>query len=361
MSRSASLNVIHRVVLLAMLAISALSLSACLDDLASTGDTPLEEWPDTPGWYSVYFTDPGGPHAQSLRGGPDAELAEAIDQARLSVDTAIYDLDLWSIRDALIEAHRRGVNVRVVTESDNMDSPEVQELQEAGVPVLGDRRQGLMHNKFVVIDRLDVWTGSMNFTINGAYRNDNNLIRIQSSRLAKDYMAEFEEMFVDDQFGSGSPANTPHPSFSLDGSLLEVYFSPDDGSAARLIELIAGAQESVYFMAYAFTADDIAQALVERTQAGITVAGVIDQGQANNQGSEYESLLAEGLDVRLDGSSGRMHHKVIIIDGQTVVTGSYNFSASAESRNDENTLVIHNPRIVDQYLNEFERVFDQAR
>jgi phosphatidylserine/phosphatidylglycerophosphate/cardiolipin synthase-like enzyme len=196
-----------------------LPLSACLDDPPPAGNTPLEEWPDSNGWYTVYFTDPGGPHAQSLLGGPDAELAEAIDQARLSVDAATYDLNLWSIRDALIEAHRRGVNVRLVTESDNMDSPEVQELQEAGIPVLGDRREGLMHNKFVVIDRLEVWTGSMNLTINGAYRNDNNLIRIQSSRLAKDYMAEFEEMFLDDQFGSGSPADTPFPSFSVDGSL----------------------------------------------------------------------------------------------------------------------------------------------
>ncbi len=358
MSHRVAFKLVLRAVLLAILVIS---LGACLDDLAaSDGDSP-EEWPDSPGWYTVYFTDPEGPQAESLRGGPDAELAEAIDQARLSVDAAIYDLNLWSLRDALIEAHRRGVEVRVVTESDNLDSPEIQALKEAGIPVLGDRREGLMHNKFVLIDRLEVWTGSMNFTINGAYHNDNNLIRVQSSRLAKDYMAEFDEMFEDDQFGAGSPANTPYPSFSVDGNLMEVYFSPEDGNAARLIELVSGAQESVYFLAFSFTADDIAEAMVERAQAGVTVAGVIDSGQADNQGSEYDGLLAEGLDVRLDGGPGRMHHKVIIIDGQTVVTGSYNFSASAETRNDENTLVIHNSRIADQYLDEFERVFDQAR
>ncbi len=346
------LKLMRRAILIAMLVVS---LGACLDDL------PQEEWPDTPGWYRVYFTEPEGPQAESLRGGPDAELAEAIDQARLSVDAAIYDLNLWSLRDALIEAHRRGVAVRVVTESDNIDSPEIQALREAGIPVLGDRREGLMHNKFILIDRLEVWTGSMNFTINGAYRNDNNLIRVQSSRLAKDYIAEFDEMFEDDQFGAGSPANTPNPSFSVDGNLIEVYFSPEDGTAARLIELISGAQDSVYFLAYAFTEDDIADAMVERARDGVTVAGVIDSGQADNQGSEYERMVAEGLDVRLDGGSGRMHHKVIIIDGQTVLTGSYNFSASAETRNDENTLVIHNSRIAEQYLDEFERIFDHAR
>ena len=78
---------------------------------------------------------------------------------------AIHFLDLWSIRDALIDAHRRGVAVRLVTESDNMHVPEIQEVREAGIPVLGDRREGRMHNKFVVIDRQEVWTGSLNLFI----------------------------------------------------------------------------------------------------------------------------------------------------------------------------------------------------
>ena len=63
---------------------------------------------------------------------------------------------------ALVKAHRRGVDVRLVMESDNLDSHDPQALKDAGVPVLGDRREGLMHNKFIVIDRTEVWTGSMN-------------------------------------------------------------------------------------------------------------------------------------------------------------------------------------------------------
>src|SRR3970282_2160160 len=125
------------------------------------------------------------------------------------------------------------------------DEAEVQALIAGDIPVLGDRRQGLMHDKFVIIDRLEVWTGSMNFTINDAYKNNNNLIRIRSSRLAENYLAEFEEMFVDDDFGPGSPAKPPYSSLSVDGTLLEVYFSPDDGTAARLVDLIASAQESI--------------------------------------------------------------------------------------------------------------------
>lgn len=309
-------------------------------------------------WYALYFTDPTSPDSLSQRGGPDAHLAAAIRQARLSIDIAIYDLNLRSLRDALIDAHLRGAAVRVVSESDNLDRPEMQDLVDAGIPVLGDRRQGLMHNKFVVIDRHEVWTGSMNFTVNGAYRNDNNLLRIKSPRLAENYLVEFEEMFVHDRFGPGSPANTPYPTLSVAGVELEVYFSPEDGTAARLIELIKGAQETVHFLAFSFTSDDIAAALLERAQNGVTVSGVFEQSQyRSNIGTEYDNLRLAGLSVRLDGNPRNMHHKVMIIDRHTVVTGSYNFTSSAEKRNDENTLVIHDPQVATEFMAEYGRVF----
>ena len=144
--------------------------------------------------------------------------------------------------------------------------------------------------------------------------------------------------------------------------LVEVYFSPDDGTASSLVNLIQGAKECVFFMAYSFTSDDIAQAMLDRARVGVTVAGVFDESQVkSNRGGEYDNLLSSGLDVRLDGSRDRMHHKVIVIDGRVVITGSYNFSASAEERNDENTLIIHSPGIAAQFLEEFERVYDKAK
>ena len=218
-----------------------------------------------------------------------------------------------------------------------------------------------MHNKFAIIDRQDVWTGSMNLTINSAYRNDDNLVHIRAPRLAQDYTVEFEEMFINDQFGPGSPANTPNPSLKVGGTNLEVYFSPDDGVQQQIIRLIQGAQESIAFMAYSFTSDDIAGALVERSQVGVNVAGVMEAEQVqSNRGGEYDWLRAAGLDVRLDGNPNRMHHKVIIIDAQTVITGSYNFSRSAETHNDENILVIHNPQVAALFMNEFSRLFQAA-
>lgn len=331
----------------------ALFLTACAPISAPTPSDPAA----TPGaandWYAVYFSQPDGPNAASLRGGPDAALAAAIDQARLSVDAALYDLDLWSIRDALLDAYYRGVNVRVVVESDNIDREEIQALIEAGIEVLGDRREALMHNKFVVIDRLEVWTGSMNFTLNGAYRNNNNLIRVRSSRLAENYLDEFEEMFTLDLFSQAIQADTPYPSLTINGVEVETYFSPDDGVQSRLVALIDSAEESVYVMAFAFTADPLRDALLRANQRGVTVAGIIEQDQADNPGSDFEDLRAAGLTFVLDGNPHNMHHKVMIIDRQIVVTGSYNFSRSAEERNDENLLVIHSPEIAALYLAEF--------
>jgi phosphatidylserine/phosphatidylglycerophosphate/cardiolipin synthase-like enzyme len=313
-------------------------------------------------WYTVYFTDPSNPSASSYRGGPDVSLASSIDQARVSVDVAIFDLNLWSIRDALIAAHRRGIAVRVVTDSDNLDEQEVQELKEAGIDVLGDRHENLMHDKFVVIDQHEVWTGSMNFTTGGGYLDNNNLIRLRSSILGEDYTHEFEQMFVDDHFGAEKKSGTPNPTVTVNGSLIEVYFSPEDGTLEHILDAVNSAQKSIDFMAYSFTSDDLAQALIERANAGVTVQGIFDKDQYHsNEGTEFDTLRNAGIDVWLDGNPRLMHHKVIIIDQQVVITGSYNFSNNAEHYNDENTLIIHNRDIAAQYMIEFQQNYDLSQ
>jgi phosphatidylserine/phosphatidylglycerophosphate/cardiolipin synthase-like enzyme len=314
------------------------------------------------GWYEVYFTDPINPQAASLRGGPDLRLAAAIDDARLSVDVAAYSLSLWSIRDALINALHRGVEIRIVMESNNRDRDVPEELSDAGITILGDRREGLMHNKFVIIDRSEVWLGSMNFTVSGGYKDNNNLLRIQSQKIVENYQTEFDEMFVGDHFGPDTVSDTPNPVTFVNGTMLETYFSPDDDVANVILDLLSDADESIYFMAYSFTSDDLAEAILSRAQDGVTVAGVMDESQIkSNQGGEYDSFAQAGIDVRQDGIGGLMHHKVFIIDNQIVITGSYNFSRSAEERNDENILVIYNTDIAQEFLKEFKRVQAEAR
>ena len=314
------------------------------------------------GWFQLYFTDPSDPAADQLDGGPDLPLVEAIENAVMSVDAALYSLTLYSVRRALIQADRRGVRVRVVMESDNMEQADPQALKDAGIPMIGDRREGLMHNKFVVIDGMEVWTGSMNLTDAGTYFDRNNLIRLRSPEIAEDYEAEFEEMFLHDHFGPDVSDPTPHPHVTMDGMPVEIYYSPDDHPESILQDLLQGAQTSIYFLAYSFTSDPLSRVIRQRAESGVTVAGVMDANQARtNMGAEYDMFRSAGLDVRLDGEDGLMHNKVLIIDGQTVVLGSYNFTASAARYNDENIVVLHSPQVAAQYVREFRRIQDAAQ
>jgi phosphatidylserine/phosphatidylglycerophosphate/cardiolipin synthase-like enzyme len=325
---------------------------------ATTNDPTIQK---NDNWLQIYFTNPTATTASNYEGGPDQPLSQAIESARLSVDVAAYSLNLWSIRDALIHAHQRGVVVRAVMESDNMDESEVQDLMDTGIPVIGDQHEGLMHDKFIVIDQDEVWTGSMNFTVGGTYRDNNNLIRIRSAEAAKDYSNEFEEMFTRKRFGPEGKADTPFPDLTIDGTQVEILFSPDDSVAKRLLELINEAQESINFMAYTITSDEIGVAMRDKAQAGIPVIGVMDSGQVSSDGTEYNFFIEAGMDIRLDGNErGLLHHKVLIIDQEIVITGSYNFTASAENNNDENVVVLHDRSAAQKYLEEFQRIYNQA-
>lgn len=313
------------------------------------------------GWMEVFFSQPDHPRADTFRGGPDWRLVEAIDQAQFRVDIAAYLINLWSVRDALLRAHRRGVTVRVVTETDHIKGEGIQTLIGAGIPVVGDGGPGLMHQKFVIIDGEGVWTGSMNLTIQGVYQNDNNLIHIQSGPLSENYTVEFEEMFSRQFFGDNVIENTPNPSLNINGIQVETYFSPDDRPRERLLELIREAEDEIHFLAFSFTSDAIAQAMVERVRSGVVLKGVFDRSQFHsNVGSEWERLTQAGADVRLDGNPDKMHHKIMIIDQRIVVTGSYNFTDSAERSNDENILIIHDPSTARLYEQEFRRVYRNA-
>jgi len=325
-------------------------------------------------WVRVYFTSPRYPDDDAYHhGGLDEELAAVIEQAASSVDVAAYDLDLERVTDALIAADRDGVQVRVVVESDNADEQSVADLRRAGVPLVEDERDsGLMHDKFIVLDGQWVWTGSWNLTENGTYRNNNNGVLIASPALAENYTAESEEMFAG-QFGPTSPADTPNPHVVITVEVgkgeakqerqveVENYFAPEDEVAAQIISEIESARERIRFLAFTFTSDEIADAMLARAQAGVVVQGIIESRNAEGEYSEYDRLRAVVHDVLTDGNPYIMHHKVIIIDDATVILGSYNFTASAEEKNDENLLIIHDAEVAALFVAEFGRVYEQAR
>jgi phosphatidylserine/phosphatidylglycerophosphate/cardiolipin synthase-like enzyme len=187
-------------------------------------------------------------------------------------------------------------------------------------------------------------------------------MRIHSTKIVEDYRVEFEEMFNEDMFGPDIVAQTPNPTVTLDGTRIDIFFSPDDGVLAALIPLLEGAQESIYFLAYSFTSNQLGEIVRQQAEAGITIAGVMDDGQIrSNQGTEFDPFRQAGLDVRIDGIDGLLHHKVFIVDEEIVAFGSYNFSQNAEERNDENLIVVYNPVIARQFMLEFQRVQDQAQ
>jgi phosphatidylserine/phosphatidylglycerophosphate/cardiolipin synthase-like enzyme len=176
--------------------------------------------------------------------------------------------------------------------------------------------------------------------------------------LAENYTVEFNEMFEDGLFGDASRTDTPAPMMEVSGAQLANYFSPDDGVLRRLVELVNGAQESVRFLAFSFTSSELAEALDAAQARGVDVVGVMDEGQLSNTGGQFDYFRQAGIDVRVDPDDSNLHDKLLIIDGRVVVTGSYNFSNNAELRNDENTLVIYDAGIADQYLQQFDLVWN---
>lgn len=302
--------------------------------------------------WEVYFSEvEAGDNQYSLEKRLVARLTDATER----IDAALYHLNSASVADALIEAHNRGVQVRMVTETDNIDEEAIGRLQEVGIPVADDGDpDSYMHHKFIVIDERYVWTGSYNTTYNGAYKNNNNIIFIDSVPLAYNFAQEFRELFLDMEVGKPSGGFVTKLS---DGTQISIYFSPKNDTISPLLKEIQSAKTSIHFMAFSFTHDALGDAMRDCFESGVDVQGVFEARQVDDRYSEYNAMKNAGIPVILDENRGAMHHKVIVIDGKTVITGSYNFSKNAETRNNENLLIIkENREIAAAYLREFERI-----
>ena len=317
------------------------------------------------GFWTVYFTAPTGSRdPATYAAGVDEALAAAIAGTQQTIDIAAYEFNSPALTRALLDAKARGVRIRIVTDNEDGLADEqttLGQLQAAGIPIVTDERSALMHDKFIILDSQVVWTGSWNLTINDTYRNNNNAIALRSQQAVQNYQAEFNEMFIEGRFGPTSPVNTPNHVFTQDGTIVEVYFAPEDEVIDQITSAISGAQQSVRFMTFSFTVDEIASALLERSARGVDVQGIFERTGSETQHSEFGRLFCAGLPVRQDGNPFVLHHKVFVIDGQTVVTGSFNISANATNSNDENLIIIHDPDLAAQYLAEFDRRWAESR
>jgi len=299
-------------------------------------------------------------------GGLDEQLVSFINSATTTIDVAIYDFDLEDVAGALAQAAARGVRVRMVTDTDTLtsDDPKIKKalgvIKKAKIPIVDDERPAIMHDKFVVVDGAAVWTGSWNFTDGDTYHLNNNAIRISSPELAQNYATEFEQMFIERKFGPSKLASTPNLLLSIGGVRVENYFAPRDRVADRIITRLQQARQSIHFLAFSFTSKPIGDALIERARAGVQVAGVFETTGSQTESSQFAPLKRAKIDVLTDGNPYVMHHKVFVVDGRTVIFGSFNFTNNAERDNDENLLIVDDPGLARAFEAEFQRVREVA-
>lgn len=315
-------------------------------------------------WYQVYTFDPPQDYDEDDFSGEAQEaLIKLIDEARESIHVAGFELELTPVAEALIDAHRRGVDVKWYTddehglEADGDDGGgQFAMMTSAGIPVRADERDSLMHNKFLVFDKEIVWTGSTNLTRNGMFKNDNNVLVIESDSIAARYDQQFAELW---KGKTSSERRSPirRQTTMVEDTPVLVLFSPEDNALDLLLPLVKQAKESVHFMTFAFTHDDLGEELVRQANRGVDVRGVFESRNTSTEHSEIHRLYCNGIDVREDGNPATMHHKVFVIDGKIVVTGSYNFSNNSETSNDENMVFLNNSDIAETYQDEFERVW----
>ena len=382
------------------------------------------------------------------RDGDDIEqiLVRAIDLAEREILLAVQELSAPTIANALIAAKQRRVNVQVVLENtystpwteqtqsqlkphqrqrwnqlkqladqngDGTTTPEEARLGDAigllrdqGIPIVddtedGSRGSGLMHHKFVVIDRIVVLTGSANFTRSGMHGdanraktrgNVNHILRFQGSELAELFRQEFSTMWGDGPGGKlnsrfGLQKESTGISTAMVGETrVEVLFAPhrkrDPNHGLNWIEQQLGeARKSIDMALFVFTAQQLANALQGAVNAGLQIRLIADPSFASRSFSEVLDLLGVALPDRnckleqdnqpfhkglnsvgipLLAHGDKLHHKFAVIDNKKVITGSFNWSPSATHTNDETLLVIHSPQLAKHFTREMDRLWDTA-
>ncbi len=302
-----------------------------------------------------------------------ARLLELIQGAKTSIDFAVYGMrHQTQLLEAVEAAQKRGVVVRGVVDRDRKrqnyylstdlwvkrlgsvrdDYGAEQTLDRMGDRARFDRK---MHNKFFVVDRRWVWTGSANVSDTGTGGYNANVVAVADSpQLAGIYTEEFEQMW------SGRfhalKENNGVERFGIGGTKTEVWFSPQDKAMRNGLQpLIAGARSRIDLATFYLTHKDVAKELIAAHKRGVDVRVIIDATSAQKKYSKHEWLREVGISVKVENWGGKMHMKAAAVDGLAVVVGSMNWSFSGAAKNDENTLILHSPGLAV----EFESVFDR--
>ncbi len=329
---------------------------------------------ESSGEFQVYFNNSvdvsvaDGTEAEFLLAGDiEDKLIEFIDNADSTIDCAIYNINRVRLVQALNSAVARGVAVRYIANNGTLNSALDQGMPT--FPNISVNGGALMHNKIFIFDGAStdnswVMSGSMNMTAQNIVDDFNNVVFIQDEALAKAYTWEFNEMWGSETdtpiifnilVGDQKRNNTPHL-FNINGIYVESYFSPSDNTTNAITNAMGTADDNIDFAVLTFTMNDIRDALFDADDRGVELRGLIEN--TSDIGSDFD-VLSAAFNITDHPASGSIHHKYAIIDAMSpssdpqVITGSHNWSASAESSNDENTLIIHNATIANLYLQEF--------
>lgn len=146
----------------------------------------------------------------------------------------------------------------------------------------------------------------------------------------------------------------------IDGDLISTCFTPPSGCGAVIASRISKAQESIHVQAYGFTSGEIAKALINANNRGVKVRVLLDKSNIGAKYSKMRDLRKAGIEVLIDEVSGIAHNKIIIIDGSAVITGSFNFTTSADIRNTENVIIVQNKPLAQKYLQNWHARYEMS-
>ncbi len=332
---------------------------------------------------AVYFNRPvnstrsTGINAAYLNGTFADTIAAYINRATQTIDICMYNFTANSnsyvarIATAVNNAVSRGVQVRWIHNN-------VASTLNTGLSLLSpqvarfsapDLNGYIMHNKFMVVDvnaadtSLAVTlTGSCNWSDQQTISDNNNLIFIRSRQVALAYYREFNQMWggagLQPDAAAARFSRNKQPSqrtrFNVNGTPVEVYFSPRDSLGVRLEKYIGTADNDIFFGIFAFTDFSISDSLRNKFNRGVQVRGIMDNW--NNNNTPFNTLvpvLGENLEIQTGAND--FHSKVMVIDAMQgssdplVFSGSFNWTASAQFSNDENAVVLHDSALANQY------------
>ena len=285
------------------------------------------------------------------------EILKNINNAKNSIDIAIYGYSsVPSIEKALISAQKRGVKIRLVYDVNTKGGniyPDTFRMTKFISDNINDgisaHKEYTMHNKFYIYDNQIVITGSANLShTDMSGFNSNSIIVINSSKIAKIYTDEFNQMY------EGNFHKDKVSKESKNENNMKIYFSPQDKCITNaIIPIIKKSKNYIYLPSFVITHKELVQELINAKNRGVDIKVIVDALSASNKNSKHELLRQAGILVKTENYAGKMHSKSIIVDDKYLIIGSMNFSNSGENKNDENCIILTNAEATKFYKNFF--------